>query len=131
MLITHHLLFTTEVVSPLELDDHSGAALRGNLFESLWRRFCTNKAAPSCAACPLHSVCPVSALVAPLREENPPGQRDIPRPYIPRDAHQCVSLSRGEENAFLPNTPGETGEKRRTSTRVKAELKKQSRKTWS
>jgi CRISPR-associated endoribonuclease Cas6 len=82
MLITHHLLFTTEVVSPLELDDHSGAALRGNLFEALWQRFCTNKAAPICADCPLHSICPVSALVAPLREENPPGQRDIPRPYV-------------------------------------------------
>jgi len=81
MLKTYHFLFTTEVVRPLELDDHSGAALRGNLFESVWRRFCTNKAAQTCADCPLHSMCPVSALVAPLREERPRG-RDIPRPYI-------------------------------------------------
>ncbi len=81
MLTTHHFLFTAVVVSPLEMDDHSGAALRGSLFDAVWGRFCTNKASPSCAACPLHSMCPVSALVAPLREENQYGQ-DIPRPYI-------------------------------------------------
>lgn len=81
MLTTHHFLFTVEVVSPLELDDYSGSALRGSLFEGLWRRFCTNRASPTCAACPLHGACPVSALVAPLREENPRG-RDIPRPYL-------------------------------------------------
>ncbi len=80
-LVTHHFLFTTRVVRPLELDEHCGAALRGNLFEAVWQRFCNNKAAPSCAACPLNQMCPVSALVAPLREENVRG-RDIPRPYI-------------------------------------------------
>ncbi len=80
-LITHHFLFTTEVVTPIEVDEYSGAALRGSLFEAAWRRFCTNKASPTCAACPLHTVCPVSALVAPLREEHPRG-RDVPRPYI-------------------------------------------------
>ncbi len=80
-LVTHHLLFTGEVVTPLELDDHSGAALRGSFFEAVWGRFCTNKAAATCADCPLHTMCPVSTLVAPLREENPRG-RDIPRPYV-------------------------------------------------
>jgi hypothetical protein len=75
------LLFTTEVTTPLELEDYSGAALRGTLFTAVWRRFCMNKDVPSCADCPLHSLCPVSALVAPLREENTRG-RDIPRPYI-------------------------------------------------
>lgn len=80
-LVTYHLLFTCRVTTPLELDDYSGSALRGTLFESIWRRFCTNKAAPECAVCPLHTTCPVSALVAPLREENPRG-RDIPRPYL-------------------------------------------------
>lgn len=80
-LVTHHFLFKTRVTRPLELDEHSGSALRGNLFEAVWRRFCTNKAASTCAACPLHTFCPVSALVAPLREENTRG-RDIPRPYI-------------------------------------------------
>jgi hypothetical protein len=80
-LTTHHLLFITQVATPLEVDDHSGSALRGNLYEAVWQRFCTNKSSPSCAACTLHSLCPVNALVAPLREENLYG-RDIPRPYI-------------------------------------------------
>ena len=80
-LVTHHFLFMTEVASPLELDEHSGAALRGNFFDAVWTRFCNNKAAPTCATCPLHTMCPVSALVAPLREENERGQ-DIPRPYV-------------------------------------------------
>jgi hypothetical protein len=80
-LVTHHFLFTALVVSPLELDEHSGSSLRGNLFEAVWQRFCTNKAARTCAECPLHQLCPVSALVAPLREENKRG-RDIPRPYV-------------------------------------------------
>jgi len=80
-LVTHHFLFTAEVVTPLELDHYCGSALRGNLFQSVWGRFCTNKDAPSCAECTLHTVCPVSALVAPLREENTRG-RDIPRSYI-------------------------------------------------
>ncbi|SRR6266487_1041896 len=78
---TYHFLFTAQVLTPLELDEHSGSALRGTLFEAVWRRFCTNKASASCTDCPLHAVCPVSALVAPLREENQRG-RDIPRPYI-------------------------------------------------
>lgn len=80
-LTSYHLLFTAEVVTPLELDDHSGAALRGTLFEAVWRRFCTNKASSTCAECPLHTICPVSALVAPLREESTRG-RDVPRPYV-------------------------------------------------
>src|SRR5437588_1824790 len=77
----HHFLFTVEVVTPIELDEHSGSALRGSFFEAVWRRFCTNKASPTCVECPLHAICPVSALVAPLREENPRG-RDIPRPSV-------------------------------------------------
>jgi hypothetical protein len=80
-LVTHHLLFTAQVVTPLMLDEHSGSALRGNLFQAVWERFCTNKASASCADCPLHTTCAVSALVAPLREEHVRG-RDIPRPYI-------------------------------------------------
>ncbi|HEX6480045.1 MAG TPA: CRISPR system precrRNA processing endoribonuclease RAMP protein Cas6 [Ktedonobacteraceae bacterium] len=80
-LVTHHFLFIAEVVTPLELDDHCGAALRGNFFDAVWKRFCNNKEAPTCAACPLHTMCPVSALVAPLREENERG-RDISRPYV-------------------------------------------------
>lgn len=80
-LITHHFLFTTEVITPVELDEHSGSSLRGSFFDAVWRRFCNNKVALTCADCSLHSMCPVSALVAPLREENERG-RDIPRPYV-------------------------------------------------
>src|SRR5260370_41089952 len=65
----------------MELGEHKGAALGGNLFGAVWTRFCNNKAAPTCASCPLHTICPVSALVAPLREENERGQ-DLPRPYV-------------------------------------------------
>ena len=81
ILVTHHFLFTTEVITPLKLDEHSGSALRGNFFQAVWERFCNNKASPTCADCPLHAMCPVSTLVAPLREESERG-RDIPRPYI-------------------------------------------------
>ena len=98
-LVIHHFLFTTEVVSPLELDEHSGAAIRGNFFEAVWRRFCNNRAAASCAACPLHSMCPVSALVAPLREENERG-RDIPRPYIILPPLGARRYEPGEELIF-------------------------------
>src|SRR5579875_3817563 len=81
--VAYQLLFTVEVVTPLELEAYPGSALRGSLYEAIWQRFCTNKAAPTCADCPLHTFCPVSALVAPLRDEHPRG-RDIPRPYILR-----------------------------------------------
>lgn len=81
VLETHHLLFTAQVTRTLGLDEHSGSALRGNLFEGVWRRFCTNKEAVTCAECSLHQLCPVSSLVAPLRDGSPRG-RDIPRPYI-------------------------------------------------
>ncbi len=100
-LVTHHFLFTTEVVTPIEVDEHCGAALRGSLFEAVWRRFCTNKASPACATCPLHTVCPVSALVAPLREEHLRG-RDVPRPYIllPPLASEKRRYQRGETLIF-------------------------------
>src|SRR5437764_12187925 len=93
ILVTHHFLFTTEVITPLKLDEHSGAALRGNFFQAVWERFCNNKASPTCADCPLHAMCPVSTLVAPLREENGRG-RDIPRPYIilpPVEGARCYA----------------------------------------
>lgn len=84
MITTHHLRFTTVATAPLELDQHSGAAIRGALTTALWERFCTNKAAPSCATCPLVRVCPVAALVAPLREDEQPGGDQQPRPYVIR-----------------------------------------------
>jgi len=83
-LTTHHLRFSAVATAPLELDQHSGAAIRGALTTALWERFCTNKAAPACAPCPLVRVCPVAALVAPLREDDQPGGDQRPRPYVVR-----------------------------------------------
>jgi len=83
-LLTHHLLFTAGVITPLELDDNAGAAIRGAIVGALWDRFCTNKAAPACAACPLVAVCPVAALIAPMREAGQPGGEHLPRPYVTR-----------------------------------------------
>jgi hypothetical protein len=75
------LRFTVRAITPLELDEHSGASLRGNFFNAIWQGFCQNHKAPSCAVCPLHTICPVSAIIAPLREDNIWGH-DIPRPYV-------------------------------------------------
>ena len=50
----------------------------------LWERFCANRAAPTCAACPLLRVCPVAALVAPMREDGETGGAQRPRPYTVR-----------------------------------------------
>ena len=83
-LTTHHLTITAEALTLLELDGQSGAALRGALANGLYDRFCANKAAPSCAACPLLRLCPVAALVAPMREEGQPGSDQQPRPYVLR-----------------------------------------------
>lgn len=80
-LTTTHLWFTVRATTVLSLDMYSGAALRGSFFHALWTRFCTNKSAITCASCPLHEACPVSAIVAPLREDNVGGQ-DIQRPYV-------------------------------------------------
>jgi hypothetical protein len=79
----YHLHIHAKVTEPLEVNEHVGAALRGAFFEALWGRFCVNKEALTCASCPLVHACPVSSLVAPLRDEAPRG-RDVPRPYAIR-----------------------------------------------
>lgn len=84
MLTTHHLEFTAAATTPVELDDQAGSQLRGALMGALWGRFCANQAAPSCAACPLIAVCPVAALVAPMRAEGEHGGAQRPRPYVTR-----------------------------------------------
>ena len=81
MLTLHQLEVTIEALTPLSLDPYYGSALRGAFFHALWSRFCANHEVETCYACPLHEACPVSSLVAPLRDESPRG-RDIPRPYI-------------------------------------------------
>ncbi len=82
-LTAYHLRYTIQATEALELEQHPGSALRGSLFQALWNRFCVNQDAPECASCPLVQTCPVSALVAPLRDESPRG-RDIPRPFVVR-----------------------------------------------
>lgn len=82
--MTHHLEVAARVVTPLELDEQSGSALRGAMSNALWDGFCANKEAPTCVQCPLVKVCPVAALVAPMREEEEQGGSQRPRPYVVR-----------------------------------------------
>ncbi len=82
-LSAYHLRYTIQATEPLELEQHPGSALRGSLFQALLNGFCMNKAASECASCPLVQTCPVSALVAPLRDEGSRG-RDLPRPFVVR-----------------------------------------------
>ena len=87
-LTVHHLEFTATALTPVALGEQSGSALRGAVAGALWERFCTNKAAPTCADCPLIRLCPVAALVAPMRDEDQKGSDQRPRPYVlrpPRD----------------------------------------------
>lgn len=81
---THHLVFDAVARSPLELDDQAGSSLRGALVGGLWERFCANKAAQRCADCPLLGVCPVAALIAPMRDAGETGGEQRPRPYVIR-----------------------------------------------
>jgi hypothetical protein len=91
---THIMEFRLRAITPLVLDQHPGSALRGALFNALLARFCVNRSAPTCAVCPLNQTCPVSALIAPLRDEAPRG-RDIPRPFV-------IRPPRGEHRTFAP-----------------------------
>ncbi len=83
-LTTHHLEFTATALSSVVLDDQAGASIRGAVVGGLWERFCTNKAAPTCADCPLIPVCPVAELIAPMRAEGETGGGQRPRPYVMR-----------------------------------------------
>ena len=86
-LTAHHLRLTLAVETPLELDEHQGAALRGMLFNALRGPrhrpelgFCTQRHLTACAECALVAVCPVASLVATLNPQAERG-RDVPRPY--------------------------------------------------
>jgi len=81
-LTTHHLEFTATALSPVALDDQAGAAIRGAVVGGLWERFCSNRAAPTCADCPLTGVCPVAELIAPMRTDGESGGEQRPRPYV-------------------------------------------------
>lgn len=97
-LTTHHLEFTARAATPLALDEQSGAQVRGAIANGLWQGFCANKAAPTCAVCPLVRVCPVAALVAPLRDEAQKGSDQRPRPYV-------VEPPLGGARAYAPGEP--------------------------
>ena len=83
-LTTHHLEFTATALTPLELDAQAGASIRGAVVGGLWERCCANKAALTCADCPLIPVCPVAELIAPMRAEGETGGAQRPRPYVLR-----------------------------------------------
>ncbi len=81
---THHLSFTATALTPVALGEQSGSAVRGALAGALWERFCANREAPTCAECPLLTVCPVAALLAPMRDDEQKGSDQRPRPYVTR-----------------------------------------------
>lgn len=83
-LITHHLVFTATALTPVALGEQSGSAIRGAIAGALWERFCVNKDAPTCTDCPLLKICPVGALLAPMRDEEQKGSDQRPRPYVTR-----------------------------------------------
>jgi hypothetical protein len=91
----HRLRFITEVQRTIELNEHQGSAIRGALFHALRNRFCGNREAGECAACPLVATCPVATLVSTLRPGSRRG-RDVPRPYT---VQPPVARQRGSESA--------------------------------
>lgn len=86
-LTAHHLRFSLEVESTIELNEHKGSALRGLLFHALRGPeknpalgFCVQRHLWTCAECSLVAACPVASLVSTLNPEAERG-RDVPRPY--------------------------------------------------
>jgi len=77
----HRLRVTAQVESPILLNEHPGAALRGALFGALRAQFCCNQAALSCTGCQLHASCPICFLVATVDDASDRGQ-EVPRPYV-------------------------------------------------
>lgn len=105
----HRLRFVAEVQSAIELNEHQGSAIRGALFHALRSRFCGNREAPECAACPLVAACPVATLVSTLKPGSVRG-RDVPRPYtvqppLPGQTGHPVEDGRG--CTFFRYEPGE------------------------
>lgn len=108
-LTSHHLELSATATTPLALDDQAGSAIRGAVVGGLLEQFCTNKDAPSCAACPFsapginqHPLCAVAALIAPMREEGEPGGTQRPRPYVIRPplADSARTYAPGETLTF-------------------------------
>jgi hypothetical protein len=86
-LTAHHLRISLAVETPIELDAHPGAALRGMIFNALRGPnnnpalgFCVQRHLDSCTPCSLVAACPVASLAATMNPEAERG-RDVPRPY--------------------------------------------------
>jgi hypothetical protein len=106
----HRLRFVTEVKTTIELNEHQGSAIRGALFHAMRARFCGNKKASQCAACPLVSTCPVATLLSTVKPGSERG-RDVPRPYtvqppLPGDGGHPVEDDFGR--LFFRYRPGES-----------------------
>lgn len=96
----HRLEIRVKALDQLDLKENMGSSLRGAFFDALWGRFCMNPEMPTCAQCPLKQSCPVSSLVAPLRDE-PPWYRDVARPYtIQPPLQQARTLAKGDTFTF-------------------------------
>lgn len=105
----HRLSILAEAQERIELNEHQGSAIRGALFHALRNRFCGNRDAEECAACPLVAACPVATLVSTLRPGSRYG-RDVPRPYtiqppLPGAGGHAVETDDGRR--FFHYEPGE------------------------
>jgi hypothetical protein len=89
-----------KALEPVALPAFAGSAIRGALFGAVRELACVNQAAPSCSACPLHSVCGVSRLLATVEDDGPRGG-DAPRPFAIRPPENGGRVVRpGEEFSF-------------------------------
>jgi hypothetical protein len=104
----HRLRVVAEVQSIIELNEHQGSAIRGSLFHALRSRFCMNREAKECAACPLAASCPVATLVSTLKPQSGRG-RDVPRPYTiqPPSLGSGHPLERPDGRLVFCYRPGE------------------------
>jgi len=92
----HRLRFVVEVETPMELNEHTGSAIRGALFHALRREFCYNKDAKTCGCCSLHATCPICFLVSTYDPSSKRGA-DVPRPYtVEPPLNEGANRRRGE-----------------------------------
>jgi hypothetical protein len=106
----HRLAVTTEVQTPIILNEHQGSAIRGALYHALRTRFCAFARDPQveCAACALVATCPVAMLVSTFDPNSARG-RDVPRPYtiqppLPGSGHP---VGRRDDHLIFRYEPGE------------------------
>jgi hypothetical protein len=104
----HRLRVVAEVQSTIELNEHQGSAIRGSLFHALRNRFCMNREAKECAACPLVASCPVATLVSTLKPQSGRG-RDVPRPYTVQPPIASQSTSQRASESASQRTGEATG----------------------